>query len=102
MKLDVILLGEVVSANTRRCLSGICQKMWRSAHLRNEGCRKVHAVDLVVFCGMLRDCENALWRSGDEEACRVDDLGLLHNLPVFRLLHMVYLYTNEIRLASLY
>ena len=64
------------------------RSLFKSADLRDEGCRQIHAVGLPILCCMLGHKENALWGCSDEEAGGVDHFCLLHHLPVVGLLDM--------------
>lgn len=77
----------------QECLKFTCsgkERMMRirMAHLRNEGCRQIHAISLPVLWCILGDKQNALWGCSDEETGRVDHFRLLHNFPIVRLLHV--------------
>mmetsp|Transcript_8347 Transcript_8347/g.26578 ORF Transcript_8347/g.26578 Transcript_8347/m.26578 type:complete len:419 (-) Transcript_8347:14-1270(-) len=58
-------------------------------HLHEEGRREVHAVDAAVLLLLHRSELDGLLRHRHEEAGAVDDLRLLHELPVLGLLAML-------------
>eukprot|EP00123_Amoebidium_parasiticum_P001337 comp12405_c0_seq1/m.7305 comp12405_c0_seq1/g.7305 ORF comp12405_c0_seq1/g.7305 comp12405_c0_seq1/m.7305 type:complete len:330 (+) comp12405_c0_seq1:559-1548(+) len=57
--------------------------------LAQEGCRQVHAEDLVVLCSLFGHVQNGVRGHSQEETSHVVDAGLLDTCPVLRLLHMI-------------
>mmetsp|Transcript_119058 Transcript_119058/g.229651 ORF Transcript_119058/g.229651 Transcript_119058/m.229651 type:complete len:265 (-) Transcript_119058:65-859(-) len=58
-------------------------------HHHEEGGREVQAVLGTRFCCLCCSQLHGISGHGDEEACAVDDLCLLHDLHVFRNVHMI-------------
>mmetsp|Transcript_40377 Transcript_40377/g.48953 ORF Transcript_40377/g.48953 Transcript_40377/m.48953 type:complete len:391 (-) Transcript_40377:49-1221(-) len=60
-------------------------------HLHDEGGGEVHGVDFGLCARVLGHLQHGVWGHRQEEPCGVVELGVLHDLPVLRLLQMVNL-----------
>jgi len=68
---------------------GLHEDRLEGRHLHQEWRRQVQAIDATIFRLLGRDCLHGVGRDSGEEACAVDDLGALDDLPIRSLLAVV-------------